>query len=255
MDIDWAPDEVVESCVSEITRRDLKVTLFCTDFRSDISGMSSSLRNKFNEDLVEIALHPKFETNISVYATLFNLKNVYPLAKGVRSHNLHSAVEILSAMKKLKLKYDSSIQLSFQAIQPYLFLDYAMDIIECPIYFMDTLYLMRKQRAFNPEAILPASAPAGIPLTFDFHPILIYMNASSNRFYALNKQFYHNPIKLKKNRYSGKGIGTLFLSFLDYLIKNQIETALMSEIAKKRLKIFDFKINSVGTFLYGGGNR
>src|SRR5947209_7150069 len=81
LDVDWAPDKIVDEVISVLDSYRVPATLFCTNFSKDVSGNSSSLAGRFHERH-EIALHPNFQ-NIGAYDEVWNaILELYPYAKG-----------------------------------------------------------------------------------------------------------------------------------------------------------------------------
>src|SRR2546426_792687 len=86
LDVDWAPDKIVDEVISVLDSYRVPATLFCTNFSKDVSGNSSSLAGRFHERH-EVALHPNFQ-HTGTYDEVWDaLLKLYPAAKGWRSHN------------------------------------------------------------------------------------------------------------------------------------------------------------------------
>ena len=85
-DVDWAPNRIVEDVVSMLDVRGIPATLFCTNYTKDASGNSSNLASRLNARH-EVALHPDFQHTADYGREWGRIVELYPMARGWRSHN------------------------------------------------------------------------------------------------------------------------------------------------------------------------
>lgn len=219
-DIEWAHPEVLNYLLQLLDERNIGATLFCTH-----SGIDAPRH--------ELALHPNFSlSGDSVRALRQRLTTLtddellrhvvettrawYPDAVGVRGHRQFFDSALLPMYRKAGLQYDSSCYLPFlshlaPAMKPH-------DILELPIYFIDYSDLADPRTGLKVSG-LKLSQP-GLKV-LDFHPNLVYLNASSLPQYVATKAFYHDPERLLAARNPGRGVGTLFVELLDHLARGK----------------------------------
>lgn len=222
-DVEWAHPEVLNHFLRLLEERNICATLFCTH-----PGIDAPRH--------ELALHPNFSLSGDTVralrpslATLTDdefLRHVvetagawYPDAVGVRGHRQYFDSALLPLYQKAGLRYDSSCFLPYAShlapsMKPY-------GILELPIYFIDHSDLSDHRTGFE-VAGLNLARP-GIKV-LDFHPNLVYLNASDLAHYTATKPFYHDPERLLAARHPGRGVGTLFVDLLDRLASRKAPT-------------------------------
>ena len=148
-----------------------------------------------------------------------------PEAKGVRTHSLYSDSTLLPMYSALGLQYDCSYDMPFVGgLRPFW---KTHDILAIPIYYMDHIDLMTGATDF---------ALAGLRLdrpglkVFDFHPNMIYLNASDEAAYQASKPFYHDPERLLAARNHGRGVRTLLLKLIDHVVARRMPVARLDQI-------------------------
>jgi hypothetical protein len=105
LDLDWAPDGIVDEVISVMDRHKVPATLFCTNYLRDRSKNSSSLSGRFDARH-EIALHPNFQQVGDYESEWDDMVKLYPQAKGWRSHNGVSGWPILKSGFARGLRYE-----------------------------------------------------------------------------------------------------------------------------------------------------
>jgi hypothetical protein len=86
--------------------------------------------------------------------------------------------------------------------------------LEFPVYYMDYWDLGEQASGFRLEA-LGLDRP-GLKV-FDFHPNLVFTNASTLAQYLGAKRHYHDPERLLGLRRPGRGTRTLFVELLEFV--------------------------------------
>ena len=215
IDIDWAHDEVLEKCVSILDKYGINATFFCTHKHN------VHIRNNH-----EMAIHPNYNYNDSYEETIKKLMEIYPQAKGVRSHCLYTYSKLYPIYEKYGLEYESNYLMYKQkGIKPFKMIN---NILQIPIFFADDTYIaMSKKASFELEDI--NLKREGLKV-FDFHPIHIFLNTKDLKTYQKAKKYYHKPEKLKDFYNEGEGIYSLFMKLLNYIKTNSIRTYTMNEI-------------------------
>ena len=217
IDADWASNELIQDTVNLLNERKLQTTFFITN-KINFSNLNNH----------ELAIHPNFETLGEEEIVFKNIINLLPenKTKGCRSHKLLNSSTIFQLYKKFGIEYDSNYYIpSSNHSQPFL-IDWA-DVVEIPFYFADDAYYETKKN-FTLSDI--DTSDNGVKV-FLFHPFHIFMNTSSVDDYIKHKNFYHDFEYLEKNKNTQKnGIRNMFISLLDHIEKNNIETKTMYEI-------------------------
>jgi len=109
IDVDWAPDFVMEPVIEVFIENQVKSTWFITHS----TPVLNSLLRKHRE-LFELGIHPNFMKNSTQGATekevLAYCKAVVPEALSVRTHGLIQSSNLLTTfVREYSLKIDSSV--------------------------------------------------------------------------------------------------------------------------------------------------
>lgn len=222
IDSEWANEKVIGDLLTIFNEYKIPITLFCTNY--------------LNVKVNEYGIHPNFhiegdyakkfllqqkditkikQNEIYRYA-LNNLIETIPDVKGVRTHCQHLDSELIWLFEENNLIYDSSISMLFQDSKPFLL---TPKLIEFPIYYADHPDIIYNMTDFNINKLMLDKPGLKI---FDFHPNIVYINADNDNLYRQSKVFYHNPEGLKKFYNHKKGIRTLLIELLDYIVKKSI---------------------------------
>ena len=215
LDIDWAPDQLVDYSLELLEQYNLDATIFTTHkLAGGVNGH-------------EIGLHPNFNKLDTIGREISNLKDIYPEAKGLRSHSLVFSSRHAEIYGKFGITYDSNYYLPSQDnIKPFL---YHRNVLEIPFMFMDDAYSAGQGRK-------PGFTLADLSLdepgckVFVFHPIHIFLNTDSPARYLSAKKYYHQPRQLENFVNPGAGIRTLFIELLEHVSARRIKTNTLGEI-------------------------
>ena len=122
MDMDWAPDEVIEYSLDILRRNNIKATLFMTnEVNIDLSGF-------------ELAIHPNFTSNNFEHHFRECLSK-YPNSLGIRSHSLFYSERFRPLYKKYRFLYSSNaMQYRQENISMY---KISPTVYEIPLFWMD----------------------------------------------------------------------------------------------------------------------
>ena len=217
-DIDWAPEEVIKETLNIFEEYEVKCTLFCTH--------DSKAIKKCNRDLFEIAIHPNFNTNLfqnngdSPLEKIKHLLEVFPEARGVRSHSLTTSPVLSDLFSNNGLEYESNYLMPYSdKIELFKLWN---GIISIPINWEDNIHFLYEYPFDN----LRIDINQNLLNVFNFHPIHIFLNTNNNLTYNNAKEHYQIPNKLV-DFINNDNLGTR-----DILIKT------LSEIRSKKLKNF-----------------
>lgn len=202
IDIEWAPDYMLDFCFGLLSDTGLKTTIFATHDSSKIKDVSSE---------IEVGLHPDINSLGEAEEKISELKRYYPEARCVRNHRLvHSSV-----FTRLYKKYGLSVTSNYLMIDqddvrpiPMLY-----GIKEYPIFFMDDIYLATHDKIEVGSLIEKLRKTEGLKV-IAFHPIHIYLNSGDIGTYETVKGDADDKERIDSAVFSGTGIGTIFREIL-----------------------------------------
>jgi hypothetical protein len=233
IDVEWANPEVFADIVQLLDDRGLRATFFCTHSGINVSGHERALHPNFRrrgdtlrwlQDSTGSALGQWTDTEI--YQYVVESTHIFcPEAVGVRAHSLFYDSELLPIYRQKGLEYDSTYFLPMKfGLNPVW---KENDILEIPIYYSDHFDLIEQVSGFRLEG-LKLDQP-GMKV-FDFHPNMVFINASTNAQYLDSKPYYRDYDRLLKLRYPGRGVRTLFLELLNFIATQQLPTGTLAEV-------------------------
>lgn len=219
IDIDWAPDVLIQSIVDVLYKENIKATFFITH------------ETKVDYKNFELAAHPNFLTQDSPESIISNIKSIVPGAKGIRSHSLVSSARLQDLFVKNGFTYSSNFFLdSKDYIEPSPYLG----ILEIPIYFIDNLFVDRYQNTkekFNFSSI-DLKSP-GVK-SFLFHPTNIFLNLENMERHELAKPIWKDANKLNEIRNTeAYGVENIFKELIRHIKNNKVPTYTLNEIAQQ----------------------
>ena len=223
-DTDWVHQDAVEYVVSLLDKYNHRGTFFATNEYRVFK--ESSFKH-------EVGIHPSFnqllsEGDSNYKSILDHLFNMYPQARGIRSHSLTTSSLILDYSHKLGLLYDSN---QYHPSGGEIFLDYSK-LYRFTHNYVDLGHLIDGTK-LSLESINFSIEYLNI---FDFHPIHIYLNTPDLKFYeSVKKYTTHKDLKLYRN-VTKRGIGDLFLDLLIFLNDNDIQSDLLINHLKMKLQ-------------------
>jgi hypothetical protein len=178
LDVDWAPDFVLEEVIDLFSEYKLPSTIFATH--------DSSILKKLPSDTFEIALHPNYiamhddKAGFDYQNETLKLQNIYPEAKGIRSHGIVQSAKLHAFWKEIGLEYESNQYIPFDIS---FFRDYT-GLTRCHVYWGDNIPLITNSMKNN----INLKITDKFPRVLVFHPIHIYLNT-----YSLN---HYNEAKI-----------------------------------------------------------
>jgi hypothetical protein len=233
IDVEWAAQEVLDDLVRALDERGVRATFFCTHPGSRVPGHERALHPNFrrNGDTIR-ALREKLGpsyldvTDAAVYEHVLRTTLEFaPEARGTRSHSLFYESDLLPRYEALGLRYDSTyFSPMTQGLRPT---ERGFGVLELPVYFMDHHALLVRQRSFQLEDLRLDSPGLKV---LDFHPNIVYTNATTLELYESMRAAYRDPGRLLELRQPGRGPRTLFLDVLDELARGAWPTATLGEV-------------------------
>jgi peptidoglycan/xylan/chitin deacetylase (PgdA/CDA1 family) len=231
VDVEWAADEVLADLRTLFDQHGVRATFFVTHAGVETPGHERGLHPNFrrNGDTFKRLRETRGEsalTDEDIHAYIVSSTLAFaPEAKGLRTHSLYYDSTLLPLYRKLGLEYDCSYQIPLVGgLRPFW---KHHDIVEIPTYFADHFDIITGATGFDVAAL--ALDRPGLKV-FDFHPNIIYLNASRNDDYMATKNFYHDPERLLAARQTGKGARTLLLDLLAAVSARHLPTATVGEV-------------------------
>jgi hypothetical protein len=219
-DIDWATDPVVEFLLNILDKNNLiKATLFCTH--------KSRIFKKLDKSQYEIAIHPNFNRTFAYKERIEELLEIFPGAKGIRSHGLLSSTNILLEAQKAGLEYE--VNTFLPKYTGMYVTDRFPGFKMIPYNYSDSHYLITKADQMFDDDVLSRE---GLQV-FTFHPIHIFINTKNIEHYESIKSIYKIPEELVKLINKEIGVRTHFLKLIEMIQRNNIQTYTCSELIKK----------------------
>ena len=226
VDIDWAPEEVIQDTVTLFNEYKVSCSFFATHKSEALAACD---RTKF-----EVGLHPNFNYLIMVQggdpdAILDDLIEIYPEAKGIRSHSLTQNSWLLTKFKEKKMLYELNNFLPYYtAIRP--FYDCG-GILRIPFNWEDDYHFLFDY-SFDSSRIDEAAPGLNI---FNFHPIHIFLNTESiDRYLAVKDNMSDVNLLLRsRNKGPAKGVRDFLLGLLEKNQKQPTPSLRMIDIYQK----------------------
>lgn len=179
IDIDWAPDFVLDLVCDHLVAKGVRATWLATHESAALD------RIREYDTLFEIGIHPNFASGSTQGATPAEVLNhclsIVPDASSVRSHGLVQSSAILDLLLiESRIAADLSV---FLPEAPNLVpVDYTLrgrTIVRFPYFWEDDYEFLQPSPAWDLESRLETP---GMKI-FNFHPIHIYLNSSSESAY------------------------------------------------------------------------
>ena len=170
LDIDWAPDFIVNFVKDILVENNVKATWFVTHNSNHVKELEKI-------DLFELGIHPNFSNDSNqgknVGDILSNLKKIVPNSKSIRTHGLLQSTRILEQFQKYDVENDVSLFVPSSNISPH-YLKFAK-LYRFPYFWEDDINMMEDKIWNFSNSVFQEN---GLKI-FDFHPLHIYFNFSS----------------------------------------------------------------------------
>jgi hypothetical protein len=227
-DVEWSADTVIDDTRALLDERGIAGTFFVTHDGVKVPGHERGIHPNFRRDGDLYRSLPKAgeRSDAAVHEHIVSSALAFaPEAKGVRSHSLFFDSTLLPLYTRLGIEYDATLRLELQPELRAFWKQHG--IVEIPTYYADYFDLASGTTGFD-LANVGLQQP-GMKV-FDFHPNLVYTNATTLDAYNATRPFYHDPEQLLQARQSGRGTRTLFIELLDHIARHKLPCATMGEI-------------------------
>jgi hypothetical protein len=199
MDMDWAPEEVIDYSLALLDEYGISATLFMTN------------KVELHTRAHELAIHPNF-VSVDFEKHLAERLEDFPDAKGTRSHSLFYTERLRPLYMKFGLEYQSNAMMyRHHGTRPF---HIAPSTLEIPLFWMDNFYIeMESGRPDYNFADLGLDEP-GLKV-FDFHPVHVFLNTETMDRYEEAKKHYKEPKELAAYRNTEtRGTKDIFVDLL-----------------------------------------
>lgn len=218
LDVDWAPDFIVDDVASLLVGGRVASTWFVTH----ASPAVERLRER--AEIVELGIHPNFlpgsthgSTTAEVLSTVFS---IVPEAVSTRSHAVYQHGPLLQHFaRNTPLRLDSSIFLpGMPHIRPVRLTYAERTLVRVPFFWADDHELGSPSPAWSLE---PMKRVPGLKV-MAFHPVHVYFNFSDEHQYVAMKQAVPDLKVLTRDAAKpfvnpGPGVRTLFAELAGHM--------------------------------------
>lgn len=178
-DQDWAPAWATRAVHQAVLDARLRATLFVTHACPTLDELRAGGR-------FELGWHPNFLPGSShgetTGAVLDTMAALVPEATGARAHQLMRGTPLLVAYKGRGLRYDAAdLHDGVPDLAPF---HSWTNLIRLPIFFEDDVHLLRERPCALSDTRLNRN---GLKI-FNFHPVLLALNARSLEAYSALKR-------------------------------------------------------------------
>lgn len=237
IDIDWAPDFMIESMAQVFIEHRVKCTWFVTHD-------SPAIRALRENELFELGIHPNFlkgsSHGNSEDEVIEHCLNLVPDAKAVRSHALYQNSNLLWRMRnKYDLQVDCSLFLPYSPqIIPHTLCHSAADtpLVRIPFFWEDDVECLKPDRQWkidNPKLMVK-----GLKM-FNFHPFYVGINETDfSRYLRIKKELCTskslNQLTIDETapyKHNGEGAGSFFRELIKETSHKKRHVMNASEIA------------------------
>jgi len=221
LDVDWAPDFMIDFAAAILVENRVRATWFVTHASPALA------RLRAHPDLFEIGIHPNFFPGSthgdSPAAVLRHCLELVPEAVSIRTHGLFQSTALLErVMHETAILTDASLYLPrAKGLEPIEYEWARKTLLRVPHFWEDDFEMEREAPCWNLAPLL--SDDYGLRV-FDFHPIHVYLNSSTPRAYRQLKQAVPNLAELTSDQANGAvqigtGTRTLFNELVAHFSK------------------------------------
>lgn len=211
LDIDWAPDHVIDDVAGRLVAAGVSATFFVTHASPAVDRLAA------RPELFELGIHPNFlpgsTHGTDPAAVLAHCMALVPQARAMRTHGLFQATHILDlVLAKTPIEIDSSILLHRARHAPVaVHRCGARRLLRVPFVFEDDIEV----REPVPDWTVEGVATDGGPCVVNFHPVRIVLNTASDGPYRALTSRYRDLTAAPVTAFAelasdGPGPGTLF---------------------------------------------
>lgn len=236
VDIDWAPDHLIEDMAQTFIDHRIKCTWFVTHESPAIERLKES-------EYFQLGIHPNFHAGSShgesEEEVMEFCKKLVPGARVARMHALHQNSYLLRKLQRVfGIDIDCSLFLPHAShLKPHLFYHdpESKPLLRIPFFWEDDVECLtpKKDWSFQPSIL---DTP-GMKI-FNFHPVYVGINETNLQQYtcikkelcATKKLSELERIELKKYTSQGLGVKTYFTSLLEHISSHNKPTYWQTDI-------------------------
>jgi len=224
LDIDWAPDFVIDFVAERLVACPVRATWFVTHASPAVE------RLRQHSDLFELGIHPNFLPGSThgdtPEAVLRHCLGLVPNnATSVRTHGLVQSSPLLAQiMAQTPITTDVSLFLPHMPhLRPVEYRVNGRMLWRIPYFWEDDFEMERTTPCWHLAPLLTAGGGLKV---FDFHPIHVYLNSAETRPYWTLKQRVPDlpamtPADAAPFVNSGIGARTLFMELVEHLVASR----------------------------------
>jgi hypothetical protein len=219
LDIDWAPDFVVDDVAGILIQAGVKSTWFVTHASPAVDRLKS------RPDLFELGMHPNFFPKSShgdTHAAVFSYcRALVPEARTMRTHGLVQSTPLLDMAIDRGVEIDVSLYTPHsESVAPLDHWREGKRLWRIPYVWEDDFEMDRPQPMWS---IAPLAVRKGIQM-LDFHPIHVWLNGADMAPYRTLKERCPRLLDAKREdaadlRRDRAGPGAMFRDAVGYLAR------------------------------------
>ncbi len=222
LDVDWAPDFVIDAVADRFRRSGIRSTWFVTHSSPAISRLAEQ------GDLFELGVHPNFLPGSTHGATpeavLSHVLALVPGARAMRTHGLVQSTRLLDlVMRDTPIEIDVTPFLPrTPGLRPFPYHWQGSVLWRVPFFWEDDFEMERSRPCWTLAPYLALGAGLKV---FNFHPIHLYLNAPDMRPYRALKAEAPDlraarVEQVGRHIHHGAGAGTLLEALFDHLTES-----------------------------------
>lgn len=221
LDVDWAPDFVIDDVAQLLVDSGVKATWFVTHSSPAIDRLRS------RSDLFELGIHPNLLPGSShgetPAAVLRHCLDLVPQAQSMRTHGLVQSTPLLDLAIDAGLKVDVSLYLPHaRQARPMEYWRRNMRFIRVPYVWEDDFEMERPVPVWSAAEL---AARPGLQV-MDFHPIHVWLNgADMGPYEELKRRCPRLESATRADaaplRWTGIGPGTMFNEAIALLVSSK----------------------------------
>jgi peptidoglycan/xylan/chitin deacetylase (PgdA/CDA1 family) len=219
LDLDWAPDFMIEAAAQALLDREVKATWFVTHDSPAVRELAE------HPELFELGIHPNFLDGSSHGATpaevVAHCAALVPGARSVRTHCLLQSTPLHDALLEgSEVDIDVSLFLpGATGLEPVEQWSPGGRLLRLPYVWQDNMEMYSPTPNWDAAAVVDAP---GLRI-FDFHPVHVWLNSASfapyERLKASKPLGEVTEMDAWRHRNSGPGAMTAFLELADRLAR------------------------------------
>ena len=172
-DLDWAPDFAIDAVAGLLIERRIRATWLITHASAAVD------RLREHSDLFELGIHPNFRSGsthgTAIDGVLEHCLEIVPHAVSMRTHSLAQSTPLLArVVATTPIRVDASLLLPrVPGLRPFVQPYDGNVLVRVPFDWEDDVEMEFAAPRWDAQAVLREPGMR----TFNFHPMLVYLNA------------------------------------------------------------------------------